>query len=122
MMYMTINGYQIPYPNGFEMQRVPNIVGEITTMTGRTIADINGWKYADTTLNWDTLLNEDLQNLLAAVSVPSFDITFIDIDGNTNTVEAVFRGMTQKKTPIFENGRTVWRDLQVALSFPNCYQ
>lgn len=122
MMYITINGYTIPYPNDFTLERVPNIVGEITTMSGRTIADINGWKYADTTLSWDTLVDGDLQNLLLAVASPSFDITFIDIDGNTTTVEAVYRGMAHTKTPLFDNGVTVWQGIKVALSFPDCYQ
>lgn len=122
MMYIMINGHSIPYPNGFEMQKVPNIVCEITTMSGKTIADINGWKYADTTLEWDTLIDEDLQNLLAAVAIPSFNISFTDIDGTTNTVEAVFRGITHTKTPLFHNGKTIWQKINVALSFPNCYQ
>ena len=122
MMYITINGYQVPYPNDFEMEQVPNIVGEIITMSGRTIADINGWKYADTTLQWGTLLDEDLHNLLNAISVPSFNITFTDIDGTTKTVEAIFRGITHTKTPLFNNGVVVWQNIQVALSFPACYQ
>ena len=50
MQYMDINGYSVPYPNDLELQRVPNIVNEITTLTGKVVADVNGWRYGDTEL------------------------------------------------------------------------
>ena len=50
LQYITINGYDIPYGNDLTLQRVPNIVNEMQTLTGKTVADINGWKYADVEL------------------------------------------------------------------------
>lgn len=122
MQYLTINGYQVPYSNDLQLQKVPNIVNEMTTLTGKVVADINGWRYADTTLSWDTLLDQDLQNLLTAISTNEFLIEFIDIDGATHSVNAVLKGRTNVKTPIFHNGQTVWKDVSVALSFPDCYE
>ena len=117
---ITINDEVLPYPNDFQMQKVPNIVNEMVTLSGKTIADVNGWKYADTTLKWDTLLDQDLQRLLSAISAFQFDVTFTDISG-TWTVEAILKHRTNVKTPMFHNGATVWKDVEVELSFPNCY-
>ena len=104
LQYITINGYDIPYPNDFEPQKVPNIVNEMQTLTGKTVADINGW------------------NLLAAIADNEFQISFKDIDGADHTVNAVFKGRANVKTPMFHKGVTVWRDVSVQLSFPDCYE
>lgn len=120
--YMNINGYDIPYPNNFSPSRVPNIVNEMVTLTGKVVADVNGWRYGDTDLAWDTLLDADLQNLLAAISDPWFTVTFVDIDGAEHTVNAILKGRANVKTPIFYNGATVWKDVTVPLSFPDCYE
>ena len=121
LQYITINGQDIPYSNDFTLQKVPNIVNEMTTMTGRVVADVNGWRYADTELAWDTLLGEDLQNLLTAIAENEFEVSFLDIDGEVRTVNAVLRGRANVKTPMFHNGKTVWRDVKITLSFPDCY-
>lgn len=121
LQYITINGQDIPYPNDFELQKVPNVVNEMTTLTGRVVADVNGWRYADAELAWDTLLGEDLQNLLTAISDSSFQMTFKDIDGADHTVNTVLRGRANIKTPMFHNGVTVWKDVKITLSFPDCY-
>lgn len=121
MDYITINNKQIPYPNGFQMKMVPNKVASITTMSGKTLSDINGWKYDNTTLQWDTLLETDLTNLLDAISDNEFSITFIDIDGS-HTVNAVLESRVNTKTRFKENGNVVWKDIRVEISFPDCYQ
>lgn len=121
LQYITINGQDIPYPNDFELQKIPNIVNEMTTLTGRVVADVNGWRYADAELTWGTLLGEDLQNLLAAIAKTEFEVSFLDIDGNIRTVNAVLRGRANVKTPMFHNGVTVWKDVKITLSFPDCY-
>ena len=121
LQYITIDGKDIPYPNNFTLQKVPNIVNEMTTLTGKVVADVNGWRYADTDLEWDTLLDEDLQNLLAAIAYNTFPITFYDIDGMEHTVTAVLKGRANVKTPMFYKGATVWKDVSVSLSFPDCY-
>lgn len=121
MDYLTINGYSVPYPNDFTMKKVPRIVSEIETLNGTIIADVDGWKYAETTLQWDTLLDADLQNLLAAISANIFPITFKDIDG-TKTVQAILTEQTNVKTPLFKDGVLIWSDIQVGLAFPECFR
>lgn len=120
MDYLTINGYTIPYPNDFTMKKVPRIVSEIETMDGTTIADISGWKYEETTLQWDTLLDADLQNLLAAISVNLFELTFTDIDG-PHTVKAILTERSNVKTPLFKNGQLIWSNIEISLTFPESY-
>ena len=122
LQYITINGQTIPYPNDFTPQKVPNIVNEMETLTGKIVADINGWRYGDMELVWGTLLGEDLQNLLTAISSPSFQISFYDIDGTLQTVNAVLKGRANVKTPMFYNELTVWKDVAVTLTFPDCYE
>ena len=122
LQYLTINGESIPYPNNLTLQKVPNIVNEMTTLTGKVVADVNGWRYGDTDLTWDTLLDDDLQALLSAINAPSFQISFKDIDGTEHTINAVFKGRANVKTPMFYNGATVWKDVSVTLSFPDCYE
>lgn len=119
---MEINGKSVPYPNGFTMAKVPNIVNEITTLTGKVVADINGWRYADTEMKWDTLLDTDLSNLLTAISDSTFQITFEDIDGEAHTINAVLKGRTNVKTPLFKDNETIWKDVSINLSFPDCYE
>ena len=119
--YMTINGQEIPYPNSLQLQKVPNVINEMTTLTGRVVADVNGWRYADTELQWDTLLDDDLQKLLTAISDSMFEISFTDIDGSLRSVNALLRGRANIKTPMFYKGVTVWSDVRISLSFPDCY-
>lgn len=122
LQYITINGESVPYPNNLTLQKIPNIVNEMTTLTGKVVADINGWRYADTELTWDTLLDDDLHSLLAAISASTFQISFYDIDGTEHTINAVCRSRINVKTPMFYNGATVWKDVAITLTFPDCYE
>lgn len=122
MDYLYINNYKIPYPNDFTLQKVPNIVAEHTTMSGKSLADVNGWKYADTELRWDTLLEKDLLNLLDAISVSPFVIKCKDIDNDDLEVNAILRGRANTKTRLKYKGAIVWRDIAVSVSFPDCYR
>lgn len=122
MDYLTINGYRIPYPNDFTMERVPNIVAEVKTLSGRTIADINGWKYADQTLQWDTLLDGDLLNLLTATQGNTLTLEFVDLDGESVTVNAIKTSRVSTKTRLKHDNAIVWSNIALSLSFPDCYR
>lgn len=125
MDYLTLTAAgtarQVPYPNDFQMQKTPNKVASLTTLSGKTICDINGWKYENTKLKWDTLLETDLQNLLSSISGNEFQLTFTDIDG-PQTVNAVLESRINTKTRYKHNGAIVWKDVEVEVSFPDCYQ
>lgn len=124
MDYIQINGVLIPYPNGFTMTKVANIVNELVTMTGDTIADINGWKYADTTLEWDFLYESDLQNVLSGTDPlnGTFTLTFDDVENGQITVNAFRRSRVSVKTRYKENGRIVFTGIELTIAFPDAYQ
>lgn len=121
MDYLRINGYDLPYPKSFELHKEPNIVCELTTMTGRRIADVNGWRYADTTIEWGSLYEEDLSDLIQAVSTPDLTIRFKDMEGETVTVDAILKGFTGKRTLAIYEEKAVWEGVAIAVSFPACY-
>ena len=122
MDYITINGINLPYPETLEMQRIPNIVAQLRTMTGKDIADVNGWKWADTSIQWKSLYPEDLKRLINAVqSSTSFTVTFKDADGTTRTVNAILKGFKHSKTLVKIRDKYVWQDISITLMFPDCY-
>lgn len=121
MDYISINGRMIPYPNNFKMEREQNIVSELTTMSGNVVADINGWRYRDTTLQWDTLLDSDLRNLLDALADDTFTLKFGWLDGEQEVL-ARKESRVATKTRLKKNGKTIWKDINVTLSFPECYR
>lgn len=120
MDYIKINGYNIPYPNSFTLEKVPNVVAEIATMKG-TQADINGMKYADTSLNWDTLIGEDYQNLLTAISEYTFKLECFDADGNRIELDAVRGSFSFEKTQFKYGGQILFSGLKLEVSFPSVY-
>ena len=65
-VYNTIqlNGVELFRPNDFAPKREDIYGAEITTCSGKVIADRVGWRYADMTLNWDTLPQAQLDVLL----------------------------------------------------------
>lgn len=117
---LIINGYSLPYPEKFTMTKVPYITAEYTTMAGNTVADINGWKYADTTITWAALETNDLNALIdATAGNSSFNITFVDTgDGATRTEEAILRSFSKSKVRYLHSGKIMWEDVSVSLSFP----
>lgn len=125
MDYIKINGKPIPYPNDFQMQREANIVSEITTMSGRKLADINGWKYADTTLSWGTLRENTLLTLLNETDPANgpFEFTFDEAESGKKTVTAYRVSRITTKTRFRDDyNNIVWSDVQLVLSFPDCYK
>lgn len=124
MDYLKVNGYAIPFSNGFTMTQVPNLVNEVTLMNGNTQADINGWKYEDTTLRWGTLEEDDLNTLLAQTDPirGEFDFSFYEPGSNSyKTIKALRKGRVVVKTRYKRNGAIVWKDIEISLTFPEAY-
>lgn len=119
MDYITINGKSIPYPNGFSPKKTAKKANAVTTLSGKDIADIIGHKYETTTMKWDTLVDQDLSNLIQALSADTFSVTFADMEG-THTVNAVLESSLTVKSQFRNNGNIVWRDISVEISFPDC--
>jgi hypothetical protein len=104
----------------FLPQREDIYAAEITTCTGKTIADRIGWRYADMTLEWDMLPQESLDLLLSMTGECS--ITFTDADGTVHT-ESIVRAsavMTSTRT-VTAGGSPVWKDVRVEVKFINAH-
>lgn len=125
MKYIKINNKEFPYSLDFQMTTQPNLTSQLTTMAGKNIADVNGWTYADITLSWEWLDSSTLQELIRETDPMqgAFQFTFDDITtGNPVTVDAIRTSFGGKRLPVVENGKTVWVDIQMTVSFPDCYQ
>lgn len=124
MDYIKVNGISIPYANDVSMGTEPNIVSEITMLSGDVKADINGWRYSDITLNWDYLTPNDLTILLSETDPMNgtFSFTFIDAEYGEKTINAIRKGGVQKKTQFKHiDGKPVFSNISLNLSFPDCY-
>ena len=116
---------QLPYPKTFEMQVVPNIVNEIHTMSGNVLYDVNGWKYADTTIEWGTLYPEMLERLMRVVNkakVNDLYIEYVDPKGEAKSVKTVIKNFKKAKTLARYGSDYVWEGVALQLTFPECFQ
>lgn len=117
---IRINSTDILAPNDFQPAREDVYAGEITTCTGKLIADRIGWKYADMSLEWDMLPQADLMVLIGVSGM--FDFTFADVDGTTVTESAIPKSRVYTGTRYTDqNGNVVWRDVQFGITFVNTH-
>ena len=117
---IKINGSDVFMPNGFTPQREHVYAAEITTCTGKTIADRIGWKYSDMTLEWGTLPQDQLDVLLAMDGTDT--ITFTDVDGTTVTEEIFPLSNVWIGTRFLgEDGEPLWKDIRLSIRFVNAH-
>lgn len=112
-----INGTIIVEPIQLQMARADNIVSQLTTQSGRTIADIRGWKYADTVLAWGTIPEGQLQFLL---TLKEFDLTFDDFDG-VKTIKAIRKSFAGQKQRFLKDGKAFYANFGLEVMFPDVY-
>ena len=117
---ITIDGDTYYRPNGFTPAREYVYAAEYTTCTGKTIADLVGWKYSDITLNWDSLPQTQIDNLLA-LNGEEVTMTWTDADGTTAS-ETVIPSTHSLTATRFTIGTTpLWSDIQTELRFINVH-
>lgn len=114
---ITINtNDHILAPNDFTLEREDVYSGEITTCTGKTIADCIGWKYADMSLNWDYLPQTDLSIILALNG--AFTLTFNDESGTSQTENVIRKNSGMTGTRFTDaNGNVIWKGVSIGISF-----
>lgn len=118
MIYSTIkiNGTDILRPSDFSPQREDLYAAEITTCTGKTIADRIGWKYSDMTMEWDMLPQKQLEVLLSMQG--ECEVTFTDADGISHTERIVRSSAVSTVTrSTGADGHPVWSDVKVEVRF-----
>lgn len=115
---IKIGNADIFRPSEFNPVKEDVYAAEYTTMTGKTIADLVGWKFADMTLEWDTLPADQL----AAIDLHG--VTTMTFDTPEGTVTEDVRIMSKaNKATRFEivAGVAVWKDVQLEVSFINAH-
>lgn len=116
---IKVNGNSIIAPNDFELEREDVYAGEYTTCTGKLLADKIGWKYADTTMQWDTLPDDMLAILTGTTG--AFTLKFTDSDGShtENVIRLGVRNTATRFTDDF--GNALWRNIELEVSFTNVH-
>lgn len=113
--YIYFNNTEaLPRPVNFSPDREDVYAGEITTCTGKLIADRIGWKYADITLEWSALPQSDVEKLISITDVVPF--TFEDVDGE-HTENVIRKKAVSMKNRNTINGVVYWRNVSIELVF-----
>lgn len=103
-------------PNDFTLDREDVFEAEYISCTGKTIADRIGWKYADMSLQWDTLPQSQLAILLSLTG--EFTITFIDENGSSVTENVIRKGTGMTGTRFTDDsGDAIWKGVTISISF-----
>lgn len=114
---ITIDGTEIYRGNEFTLQREMIFAGEIETCTGDRHADLVGWRYADLTVNWDAL-PEDQMAALLALTGESVSMSFADAENNTVTETVIPRTITATATRHTRaDGSAIWKGVGLQLTF-----
>lgn len=118
---IQINGTEIFRPDDFSLARENIYAAEITTCSGKTIADLVGWKYSDMTMQWDTLPQDQLDVVLAMSGVGTSTLVFDDIDGkHIETIRPTSHVYVASRTTRAD-GSVVWKDISVKVEFINAH-
>ena len=114
---ITINNAEIYRGNDFTLQRENIYAGEIETCTGKRCADLVGWRYADLTISWDALPQDQLGEILALTG-EQVTMTFRNEANETVTETVIPRALTSTVTRLTDpQGHVMWKNLQLQIQF-----
>lgn len=117
---ITINDARVYRPNEFTLQRENVYAAELETCTGKRIADLIGWRYADMTLSFDTLPQSMMEELLAISGEVTMEFTNELNDSVTEQV--IVRASTAQVTRMTDYaGDVLWKDFAMEISFINAH-
>lgn len=113
---ITIDGKEIFRPNEFTLQREHIYAAELETCTGKRCGDLIGWRYADMTLAFDNLPQDQMEKLLGLMG--NVNMTFRNELNQTVTEDVIMRSSNAQVTRITDpDGNVAWKDFQVNISF-----
>lgn len=121
-IYNTIqlNGVELFRPTDFSPKREGVYAAEITTCSGKVIADRVGWRYADMELKWDTLPQAQLDVLLALAEQAT--LVFTDADGISHTEQIIPTTRVWVATRFTgKDGNPCWKDVSMGVKFINVH-
>lgn len=118
---INIGGKEIYRGNEFALQRDYIYAGEITTCTGKFCADVVAWKYADLTIQWDNLPQDQLQAILD-LDGQSVNMTFSNEKNETVTEAVIPTTISAKVTRLTDpQGNIAWQGIGLQLKFINAH-
>ena len=118
---ITIDGNVIYRGNGFTLQREHIYAGEIETCTGKRCADLVGWRYADMTISWDTLPQDQLADILALTGA-DVNMVFTNEAGVSVTEKVIPKVLTSTATRFTDpQGNSVWKGINLQIQFINAH-
>ena len=118
---ITIDNKTIYRGNDFTLSREFIRAGEIETCTGKRCADLVGWRYQDLTVQWDTLPDAQLKNILS-LSGEQVNLTFTNEAGLSVTEMVIPQVITATVTRFTDyQGNVMWRGIGLQLQFINAH-
>lgn len=117
---ITIAGVEIYRGNDFQLSREYIYAGEIETCTGKRCADLVGWRYANMTIQWDTLPDDQLQSILA-MSGEQVSFTFTNEAGASVTETVIPLAIASTATRITRKGKAIWKGIGLQIQFINAH-
>lgn len=116
---IIIDGKEIFRPSAFTLQREQIYSGEIETCTGKRLADRVGWRYADLSLGFDTLPQDQLNKLLSLTGAVT--MTFVDEENNSVSEQVILKTSSATATRLTINNSPVWRGINAEVQFLNAH-
>lgn len=116
---IIIDEKEIFRPNNFTLQREQIFSGEIETCTGKRLADRVGWRYADLSLGFDTLPQDQLNKLLSLTG--AVEMEFVDEENNTVTEQVILKTSSATATRFTKDGSSVWSGINAEVQFINAH-
>jgi len=114
---ITIDGTEVYRGNDFTLQRENIYAGEIETCTGKRCADLVGWRYADLTVSWDTLPQDQLLSILG-LSGEAVAMTFESETGDVVTEQVIPTAITSTATRYtLPDGSALWQGISLGIRF-----
>ncbi len=118
---ITIDNHEIYRGNDFTLSREFLYAGEVETCTGKRCADLVGWRYADTTIQWDALPDGQLQSILA-LSGEQVEFTFTNEEDESVTETVIPRALASTATRhTGRDGKAIWKGISLQIQFINAH-
>lgn len=119
---IKLDGTDIYRGNDFTLEREYIYAGEYETCTGKRIADVVGWRYADLTIEWDTL-PQDMLTVVLGLTGLAVNFRFSNELGSTVTERVIPQVATSQATRFTNpyDGSVMWKNVQLQLKFVNAH-
>ena len=118
---ITIDSKTIYRGNEFTLSRDYLYAGEIETCTGKRCADLVGWRYADLTVNWDAIPQEQMLDILGLTG-EEVEMIFAGPDGESVTETVIPKAITSTATRYTRtDGTVLWKNVGLQLQFTQAH-